>query len=60
MSVVLDVRAAIMDRMSQDDLVGAYEEYLGITDSEEKTVLWSQLDSKIRSAIKKHGESLKG
>ena len=60
MSVVMDVRAAIIDRMSQDDLVGAYEEYLGITDSEEKTVLWGQLDSKIRSAIKKYGESLKG
>ena len=60
MSVVLDVRTAIIDRMSQDDLVGAYEEYLGITEPEEKTVLWGQLDSKIRSAIKKHGESLKG
>ena len=60
LSVILDVREAIIDRMSQDDLVGAYEEYLGITDPEEKTVLWSQLDSKIRSAIKKYGESLKG
>jgi hypothetical protein len=60
MSVVLDVKEAIIDRMSQDDLIGAYEEYLGITDSEEKTVLWGMLDSKIRSAIKKHGESLKG
>ena len=60
MSVVLDVRTAIIDRMSQDDLVGAYEEYLGITEPEEKTVLWGQLDSKIRSAIKKYGESLKG
>ena len=60
MSVLVDVREAIIDRMSQDDLVGAYEEYLGITDSEEKTVLWGMLDSKIRSAIKKHGESLKG
>jgi hypothetical protein len=60
MSVIMDVRTAIIDRMSQDDMIGAYEEYLGITDSEEKTVLWSQLDSKIRSAIKKHGESLKG
>lgn len=60
MSVLVDVREAIIDRMSQDDLVGAYEEYLGITDPEEKTVLWGMLDSKIRSAIKKHGESLKG
>jgi hypothetical protein len=60
MSVIVDVREAIIDRMSQDDMVGAYEEYLGITDPEEKTALWGMLDSKIRSAIKKHGESLKG
>ena len=60
MNVILDVREAIIERMSQDDLIGAYDEYSGITDPEEKTVLWSQLDSKIRSAIKKHGESLKG
>lgn len=60
MSVILDVKEAIIDRMSQDDMVGAYEEYLGITDPEEKTALWGMLDSKIRSAIKKHGESLKG
>lgn len=60
MSVVADVREAIIDRMSQDDIIGAYEEYLGITDPEEKTALWGMLDSKIRSAIKKHGESLKG
>ena len=60
MSVIVDVREAIIERMSQDDILGAYEEYLGITDSEEKTALWGMLDSKIRSAIKKHGESLKG
>jgi hypothetical protein len=60
MSVIADVREAIIDRMSQDDIIGAYEEYLGITDPEEKTALWGMLDSKIRSAIKKHGESLKG
>lgn len=60
MDVITDVRMAIVERMSQDDIVGAYEEYLGITDSEEKTALWSMLDSKTRSAIKKHGESLKG
>ncbi len=60
MSVIVDVREAILERMGQDDIVGAYEEYLGITDSEEKTALWGMLDSKTRSAIKKHGESLKG
>ena len=60
MSVVLDVKAAILERMEVDDIIGAYEEYSGITDSEEKTALWSMLDSKVRSAIKKHGELLKG
>jgi hypothetical protein len=58
-SVVIDVSVAIKERFAQDDIVGAYEEYNGLTDVEEKTGLWSLLDSKIRSAIKKHGESLK-
>ena len=31
-----------------------------ITDTEEKVFIWDKLDSKIRSAIKKHGDSLKG
>jgi hypothetical protein len=41
-------------------LIGAYEEYLGITDQEEKVALWALLPSNVRSALKKHGESLKG
>ena len=60
MVVVADVAAAIDERMSANDLIGAFEEYLGITDVEEKTALWGMLDSKTRSAIKKHAESLKG
>lgn len=60
MSVVVDVSEAIKERMESDDLIGAYEEYIGITDGEEKIVLWGMLDSKTRSALKKHGESLKG
>jgi hypothetical protein len=60
MAVVADVAAAIDERMSANDLIGAFEEYLGITDVEEKTVLWGMLDSKTRSSIKKHAESLKG
>jgi hypothetical protein len=39
--------------------VGAYKEYLKVTDDEEKTFLWKKLTSTTRSAIKKHGESLK-
>jgi hypothetical protein len=60
MSVVVDVSEAIKERMAADDLIGAYEEYMGINDTEEKIALWGLLDSKTRSALKKHGESLKG
>ena len=60
MAVVADVAAAIDERMSANDLIGAFEEYLGITDVEEKTALWGMLNSKTRSSIKKHAESLKG
>jgi len=60
MAVVADVAAAIDERMSANDVIGAFEEYLGITDVEENTALWAMLDSKTRSSIKKHGQSLKG
>lgn len=60
MSIVVDVSEAIKERMESDDLIGAYEEYIGITDGEEKIALWGMLDSKTRTALKKHGESLKG
>ena len=59
-NIIYDVASAIQERHEADDIIGAWDEYSGITDSEEKTLLWSLLDSKIRSAIKKHGESLKG
>lgn len=59
-NIVYDVAAAIAERMESDDIIGAWEEYSGITEPEEKGLLWSQLNSQIRSAIKKHGESLKG
>jgi hypothetical protein len=60
MSILADVAAAINERMSANDLIGAFEEFQGITDIEEKTALWGLLDSKTRSSIKKHAESLKG
>jgi hypothetical protein len=60
MAVVADVAAAIDERMSANDLIGAFEEYSGITDVEEKTALWGMLDSKTRSAIKKYAETLRG
>ena len=60
MSVIADVAAAINERMSANDVIGAVEEYAGITDIEEKTALWAMLDSKTRSSIKKQAEAMKG
>jgi len=60
MNVVADVAAAINERMSASDVIGALDEFQGITDVEEKTALWGMLDSKTRSAIKKQAELLKG
>ena len=60
LSILADVAAAIGERMGVNDLIGAFEEYQGITDIEEKTALWAMLDSKTRSNIKKHAETLKG
>jgi hypothetical protein len=60
MNVIADVAAAINERMSADDVIGAVAEYSGITDVEEKITLWGMLDSKTRSAIKKQAELSKG
>lgn len=59
MSVIAAVADAIKAQMAKDDILGAYEEAVGITDPEEKTALWGMLDSKTRSAIKKVSEQLK-
>ena len=60
MNVIADVAAAINDRISVNDLIGALDEFQGITDVEEKTALWGLLDSKTRSAIKKQSELSRG
>lgn len=54
-----DVAMAIQEQMRRDDIVGAFGECQGITDAEEKTYLWSLLSSQIRSAIKKHSDTIK-
>ena len=59
-NIIADVAIAVQDRFEASDLIGAYEEYLGIHDQEEKVALWALLPSNVRSALKKHGESLKG
>jgi len=58
-NIIADVAIAVQDRFEANDMLGAYEEYLGITDQEEKVALWALLPSNVRSALKKHGESLK-
>jgi hypothetical protein len=58
-NVIFATEEAIYERMDKDDMIGAYEEYIGITDPDEKLFLWGLLNSKTRSAIKKHGDSLK-
>lgn len=58
-SVIVDCVDAIKERMGADDVIGAYEIASSLVDSEEKTALWGKLDSKTRSAITKHSQSLK-
>ena len=59
-NIIADVAIAVQDRFEASDLIGAYEEYLGTHDQEEKVALWALLPSNVRSSLKKHGESLKG
>jgi len=58
MSIIADVADSIKQHMAGDDLVGAYEEATGLTDSEEKVACWKLLDSKTRAALKKYSETL--
>jgi hypothetical protein len=59
-SMIVDVIEAIKERLSANDIVGAYGEYSAVTEVEEKMAMWSKLDSKTRAVIKSHGETLKG
>lgn len=58
--IIEAVAEAMVTKFDADDLIGAYEEYLGITDGDEKTALWKLLPSKLRSAIKNYGQQLAG
>lgn len=58
MDIIEAVANAVIDTFNNDDIVGAYGEYIGIEDGDEKMALWKKLPSNIRSALKKHGESL--
>ena len=58
--IIEAVAESVKQHYADDDIHGAYEEYIGITDSDERSALWALLtDSKVRSAIKAHGKSLK-
>ena len=60
LDIIIATAEGIIERMSMDDLVGAYELSMTITDADERVAMWGQIkDSKIRSALKKHHESLK-
>lgn len=58
-SELADLALGMEDLFVNGSIEDVYYEYIRITDEEEKIALWSMLGSKIRSAIKKHGESLK-
>lgn len=59
--IVDAVVAAIMERFDKDDIVGAYGEYTGLDEqTTERFACWYFLPSHVRTALKKHGESLKG
>jgi hypothetical protein len=50
---------AIQKCMDGQDIVGAYGEWEGLTDPEEKTYAWSFLDAATRKALKAHSDTLK-
>jgi ERF superfamily len=52
------VHSAICDHFNNDDVIGAYEEYIGITDSKEKTALWTKLSKSQKEALSNHKRSL--
>jgi hypothetical protein len=54
-----DVVTAIQLCMEKQDVIGAYGEWEGLNDPEEKTYVWSFLDAPTRKALKAHSETLK-
>ena len=58
-NIIDAVSQSVIDLFNADDFIGAYGEYIEVTDGDEKIALWKLLPSNIRTALKKHGESLK-
>lgn len=53
---IADLAEVIKDKFADENQWGAYEEYVSVTDQEERVALWSLLPSDVRSGIKKLGE----
>lgn len=58
-SFIADVAEIIKEKATDGNEYGAYEEYLGITDQEERIALWSLLPPPVRSSIKRLNEAEK-
>jgi hypothetical protein len=56
---IVDTATLIQDAMKESRVIDAYGYCESFSDPDEKVALWAMLDSKMRSAIKKHAESLK-
>jgi len=56
LQIIDAVCSAITDHFNNDDVIGAYEEYTGISDSDERTALYNMLPSTIRTALRKQRE----
>lgn len=61
-NMVADLAEVIKEKHNAGQEIGAYEEYLALTDNEEIMALWGLLPSHVRSSIKKLAEAdkLKG
>jgi recombination protein RecT len=57
-NIVMAVVNSVVDRFNADDLIGAYDEYSGLTDNSERMGAWYFLPSNIRRAINAHKKSL--
>ena len=58
-AIIDAVASSVVDHYNADDLIGAYEEYIGVGDVEEKLALWEKIPNEIRKALRKHGNALK-
>ena len=56
---IADLAEIIKEKAKDANEYGAYEEYSGVTDQEERIALWSLLPSDVRSMLKKLNEAEK-